>query len=166
MLPDNDRKIIKLDSFWDRRLFSKLLREMREKTGLTREYVADYLGKDKQQIRRYEDEKEKQLPPLPELIKLCVLYQIEPNELLFFHWRDCEKNPEPGIVYRWTYISNDNITKLVWICPSCSHTNIEYNPPVIVNNSKKLKMLPSLTLVNNLQCENVKCSAVFEEAFN
>ena len=101
MLLDLDRKIVKLDTIWNRNLFSKILREQREKNKLSRKFVSDYLGKNKKQIIRYEDENETQLPYLTDIIKLCVLYQIQPNELLCFDYIDLEEHPEPGVIYRW-----------------------------------------------------------------
>lgn len=56
------------------------LKELRESRGFTQQYVADYVDLSQAQYNKYENCKS--ILKVNQLVKLCDLYNVSPNELL------------------------------------------------------------------------------------
>ncbi len=114
--------------------FPKILRKLREQKKLTRKQFGLAIGKEDYQVQRYEALKgQKALPSIETFMRMCLILQIDPSELLGLEWVNAEQAPEPGIIYKWTIGKpSDLITKFMkfhWQCSNhfCQHHNIEYN---------------------------------------
>lgn len=152
MLPDiKSKTIYRIINDWDRKKFSKLIKEKRIKIGMSRNKLAELLDKGIMQISRYENSKleDNHLPNVTDLVRLCDILQLEPNELLSFRKVNCWDDPEPGFIY--DYIIKDN--KIYWICPKCKNNNITYG-----EFKKKNKAFNE-----SHQCEY--CSLIFDNLY-
>ena len=102
---NNDMEPFRIKSNFSKDNFSKCVRHYREKYKMSREELGILLGRDKQQIMRYEiGGKDLQMPPLDIFAKLCVILQVEPNEMLNVEKVNIIDEPEEGFVYEWSMI--------------------------------------------------------------
>ena len=140
-------------------VFSERLRYYRKKYNMTREELAKLLGKEQQQIVRYETDGVN-LPPLDTFAKLCVILQIHPSELLDLKDVSIIDEPEAGFIYEWNMMSYevDNFSvkvkkeiKLFWKCSICKKDNIEYNFKATGETYRCIE--------SNMKCEH--CFSVF-----
>lgn len=142
-----------LKDFGDENTFSKMLRKIRLERKLTKKQLAVMIGKQEQQIQRYETLKNttnKQLPPLDVFKKLCIALQVLPGELLGLKFIESNKPLNSGIIYEWK-VKKDAV---YWICPECNRKNITYN-----DFSRHKKLLKHQQFL----CEYDDCGKFFDK---
>lgn len=153
-------KYYRIDNGYSNVKFAMNLTLARESRGLTREQLASAIGRDKQQIWRYEDWKGNlQTPSLETFCKICEVLDIQPNELLNVSEKNNKECPQDGVIYNWEmYLNYKNefekkksVITLRWECNHCSLINILYN---FKSNSESYKYIEC-----SVQCE--KCFEVY-----
>jgi transcriptional regulator with XRE-family HTH domain len=142
-------KQLKVSGKFNPTKFAKLLKSKREEFGYSMSTVAMMIGKNKQQIQRYESSDNyplKNFPPLDIFVELCIIYNINPNELL-----NVNISEEEIIKYKERLIEDYEIKKdrMYWDCHAdgcIRKKNVDYD--------EYNKMSTNTILNKKFECEH------------
>jgi transcriptional regulator with XRE-family HTH domain len=150
-------KIYRLKVSWDADYFADMLTKYRKMRNLSLDQLAVLLGKNKQQVFRYERKNgdyDKQLPPLEVFSELCYIMQIDPKVFLHMEWVNVDDFPEDGIIYRYNICNHDK--KLYWLCPKCNRLNLEVDVIFKGKSIFELYCSECNEMYSNLYNKNIK----------
>jgi transcriptional regulator with XRE-family HTH domain len=152
-------QISRIKSEYSKDYLAKKIKEIRLAKKMTREDLSLAIGKEKQQIMRYESGEH--LPPLDVFAKICIALQSDPKDFLNMNWASIENDPEAGFIYTWSmavYINDEfadkskKEVKLFWRCSICNSLNIEYDFHADSEDYRSIKV--------NIKCEH--CHSIFD----
>lgn len=135
----------------DENSFHKNLKKIRQEKRMTKKQLGQAIGKNEQQIQRYECDmysKYKQFPTLEVFKKICLVLQTSPEVMLGLKFEISDKPYYVGVIYEWKK-TKDGIK---WVCPNCSRENITY-----INFNKNKNDL----LTQEYMCEYDDCGLYF-----